>query len=43
MRWAHLDLKSDGPTIVEAPPHMLGFAMDALQRYLADIRPAWRG
>ena len=33
----HLDLKSDGPTVVEAPPRMLGFAMDALQRYLVDI------
>ncbi|MCM3873053.1 MAG: DUF1254 domain-containing protein [Pyrinomonadaceae bacterium] len=33
----HLDLKSDGPTVVEAPPKMLGFAMDALQRYLVDI------
>ena len=28
----HLDLKTDGPTVVEAPPKMLGFAMDALQR-----------
>ena len=35
----HLDLKSDGPTVVEAPPKMLGFAMDALQRYLVDIGP----
>jgi hypothetical protein len=33
----HLDLKADGPTVVEAPPKMLGFAMDALQRYLVDI------
>ena len=33
----HLDLKSDGPTVVEAPPKMLGFAMDARQRYLVDI------
>lgn len=33
----HLDLKTDGPTVVEAPPKMLGFAMDALQRYLVDI------
>ena len=32
-----LNLKSDGPTVVEAPPKMLGFAMDALQRYLVDI------
>ena len=35
----HLDLKTDGPTVVEAPPKMLGFAMDALQRYLVDIGP----
>ena len=35
----HLDLNSDGPTVVEAPPKMLGFAMDALQRYLVDIGP----
>jgi hypothetical protein len=33
----HLDLKADGPTVVEAPPKMLGFAMDALHRYLVDI------
>ena len=36
---AHLDLKTDGPTVVEAPPHMLGFLQDGLQRYLADIGP----
>ena len=35
----HLDLKTDGATVVEAPPKMLGFAMDALQRYLVDIGP----
>jgi hypothetical protein len=35
----HLYLKSDGPTVVDAPPKMLGFAMDALQRYLVDIGP----
>ncbi|HMN45490.1 MAG TPA: DUF1254 domain-containing protein [Povalibacter sp.] len=35
----HLDLKKDGPTVVEAPPHMLGFLQDGLQRYLADIGP----
>src|SRR5262249_1892852 len=34
-----LDLKSDGPTVVEAPPKMLGFAMDTLQRFLVDIGP----
>jgi hypothetical protein len=35
----HLSLKEDGPTVVEAPPNMLGFLMDGLQRYLADIGP----
>jgi hypothetical protein len=34
-----LDLKSDGPTVVEAPPKMLGAAMDSLQRWLTDIGP----
>ena len=29
---AHLDLKADGPTVVEAPPKMLGFLQDGLQR-----------
>ena len=36
---AHLALKTDGPTVVDAPPHMLGFLQDGLQRYLADIGP----
>jgi len=36
---SHLALQSDGPTVVEAPPHMLGFLQDGLQRYLADIGP----
>ncbi len=36
---AHLALKDDGPTVVEAPAHMLGFLQDGLQRYLADIGP----
>ena len=34
-----LDLKADGPTVFEAPPKMLGAAMDILQRFLADIGP----
>ena len=34
-----LDLKSDGATVVEAPPKMLGAAMDTLQRFLVDIGP----
>ncbi len=36
---SHLDLKTDGPTVIEAPPHMLGFVQDGFQRYLADIGP----
>ena len=36
---SHLTLKDDGPTMIEAPPHMLGFIQDGLQRYLADIGP----
>jgi hypothetical protein len=39
MPMSHLDLKTDGPTVVDAPPHMLGFLQDGLQRYLADIGP----
>ena len=36
---SHLALKNDGPTVIEAPPRMLGFIQDGLQRYLADIGP----
>ncbi len=35
----HLDLKADGPTVVEVPPHMLGAIQDGLQRYITDIGP----
>src|SRR5215510_8160800 len=35
----HLDLKKDGPTVVEAPPKMLGFLQNGVQRYLMDIGP----
>ncbi|MGB9367821.1 MAG: DUF1254 domain-containing protein [Xanthobacteraceae bacterium] len=34
-----LDLKGDGATVMEAPPGMLGAAMDTLQRFLVDIGP----
>lgn len=34
-----LYLKDDGPTVFEAPPQMLGNAMDALQRFLVDFGP----
>lgn len=39
---SHLELKTDGPTVIEAPPHMLGFVQDGFQRYLADIGPLGR-
>src|SRR5262245_26360112 len=35
----HLALGTDGPTVIEAPAHMLGFIQDGFQRYLADIGP----
>jgi hypothetical protein len=34
-----VDLKANGPTVLVAPPKMLGNAMDALQRFLVDIGP----
>jgi hypothetical protein len=34
-----LDLKRDGPTVLEAPPKMLGLAMDTRQHFLVDIGP----
>ena len=40
---SHLDVKTDGPTVVEAPPHMLGFIQDGLQRYLSRRRSARAG
>ncbi|MBN2631786.1 MAG: DUF1254 domain-containing protein [Rhodobacteraceae bacterium] len=36
---SQLALGTDGPTVIEAPPLMLGFLLDGLQRYLADIGP----
>src|SRR5215475_5897893 len=35
----NLNLKADGPTVVEAPAKMLGFLQDGTQRYLMDIGP----
>ena len=32
-----LDLKADGPTVVEAPPNSLSFVDDMWQRYVADL------
>ena len=36
---AYLYLRADGPTVVEAPPKMLGLMQDGLQRFLSDIGP----
>jgi hypothetical protein len=36
---AHLNLRADGPTVVEAPPHMLGLMQDGLQRFIVDVGP----
>jgi len=36
---AHLELQKDGPTVVEAPPKMLGFLQNGIQRYIMDIGP----
>src|SRR5262245_55784654 len=34
---AHLNLKADGPTVLEAPPKGLGVIQDGLQRYITDV------
>jgi hypothetical protein len=36
---ALLDLKTGGPTVVDAPARMLGLIQDGIQRYLVDIGP----
>jgi hypothetical protein len=36
----YLDLKTDGPTVVIAPPEVLGFADDMWMRYIGDIGKA---
>ena len=38
--WGFLDLKKDGPTVVEVPPGVLGVFNDMYFRYLADIGAA---
>ena len=38
---SHLDLKTDGPTVVEAPPKMLGFLQDGLAAIHRRCRPDW--
>ncbi|MDH4007789.1 MAG: DUF1254 domain-containing protein, partial [Desulfuromonadales bacterium] len=35
--FSFLDLKNDGPTVVEAPPKMLGLVDDMWMRYVGDI------
>jgi hypothetical protein len=37
--WPFLDLKTDGPTVAEIPPGMLGALNDAWFRYAGDIGP----
>ena len=34
---AFLDLKADGPTVIESPPNVLGFLDDMWMRYIGDI------
>ena len=38
--WPFLDLKADGPTVIELPPGMLGALNDAWFRYVGDFGPA---
>ena len=38
--WGFLDLKKDGPTVVEVPPGVLGVFDDMYFRYMADIGAA---
>ena len=38
----YLDLKADGPVVIEAPPNALGFVDDIWQRYVTDIGLAGR-
>ena len=39
----NLDLKRDGPTVLEAPAGMLGAFNDAWFRYVQDVGPAGPG
>jgi hypothetical protein len=38
--WGFLDLKRDGPTVVEIPPDVLGMFDDMYFRYMSDTGPA---
>ena len=35
--FSHIDLKKDGPTVVEVPPQVLGTANDAYMRFIVDF------
>ena len=41
--WSFLDLKKDGPTVVELPPGVLGVFNDMYFRYMSDIGAAGPG
>ena len=38
--WGFLDLKADGPTVIEAPPDVLGILDDMYFRYMSDMGAA---
>lgn len=38
--WSFLDLKKDGPTVIELPPDVLGILDDMYMRYLSDMGAA---
>ena len=38
--WGFLDLKKDGPTVIEIPPGVLGILDDAAFRYITDMGAA---
>ena len=38
--WGFLDLKKDGPTVIELPPGVLGILDDMYMRYIADMGAA---
>jgi len=39
--WGFLDLKKDGPTVIELPPDVLGILDDMYFRYIADMGAAY--
>ena len=38
--WGFLDLKNDGPTVIEVPPDVLGILDDMYFRYMSDMGAA---